>query len=415
MQAVPLSMPPPLSRASTSARAPSEASSVHGGDKAKEEGEGDEEEGLCKDNELCETYWVEGGNRKKKTRILNAVLVKHEVIITEAASHHHILLKRMVNPEKTRDVLPPQGSMSVPADVRSFSVWFCVPTGLKDVAQLHGAVGTQRLSGLQLDFNLKSIYPFQRMLAHPDNAAVNVNAVMGFGYACGLDKIMYANVTIIPGAEWRAVPHSDFNERLNSNTWGANKNELKWSEFSMPRPLLFAPEEWDVVKMVGNMLFSSIVPHVFKNNWVPAALGIVHIAVVGRLHHYITCEANVMSGMLLLSGDKDTGKSMTMQCAHWLHGMTNAILGADSSLPGVKKRQAQIGGLAAVCWDDVTAETWPMVTTFMRTMPGGAGSVRVNTHGTYNAENYTSVAISVRRTRSPPRHVHAPACAAPSS
>lgn len=182
----------------------------------------------------------------------------------------------------------------------------------------------------------------------------------------------------------------------------------------MPRPLLLPPDTtWG--SDVARVFFASMVPHCFKNNWVQAALGIVHIAVIGRLHSRITSNGG-MSGLLLLKGEQDTGKTTTMKFAEWLHGMNNNMVTSTSTMAAVNVRLAQMGGLAAVCWDDVTEAVWrDEMSAYVRSVAGGGDAVKMNTQNTYNPESYSNIAISVRRTRSPPFHVHSPACRALSS
>jgi phage/plasmid-associated DNA primase len=118
----------------------------------------------------------------------------------------------------------------------------------------------------------------------------------------------------------------------------------------------------------------------------PAALGIVHIAVMGRLFHTITAKHGVMSGMLLLYGEYGTGKSATIRFAERLHGH-EMMVSAASTFPAVSVRMKLMGGLTAVCWDDFVKEKWNTeMSQIARATAGGADSVKMNNHGTYNAE-----------------------------
>lgn len=397
--------PPPPPRSEPAPSVASVAPTSQWGADEAEEDDGIAMSGfLFEDLDECITYRLKG-KKKEKVVMLNAIVVEHEILRDGGlSSFDNILMKRMVDPSQALDVVLPPGATAVPEGARTISAWLCTPSNMGHPTTLRAAFCTQGLAAeLGFKLALPTYYPWQMLLNQRE--AKGVDAITGFGYACGEDKIIYANVAIIPGAagEWDAVSHSSLKLRFNPATLG----NLALGVDRMPTPLIVPREH---VPHIANMFFSSIVPHCLKNNWVPAALGIVHIAVMGRLFHSITARDGAMSGMLLLYGKPDTGKSATMRFAECLHGHS-MMLGAKSTYAAVNVRMKQMGGLSAVCWDDFTADMWEKeMGAIARSTAGGADSVKINTHGTYNATNYSTLAISVRFTIVCPRHVHSPTC-----
>jgi hypothetical protein len=171
---------------------------------------------------------------------------------------------------------------------------------------------------------------------------------------------------------------------------------------------------------VASMLFSSLIPHTLLNNWVPAIICIVHITVMGRLFHQLTARDGVMTAILLAFGDCGTGKTFTLRLAECINGM-HMVMGANSTIAGATARMKQLAGLCAITWDDFTAEMWEkQMGGLSRSMAGGADTVKMNTHGNYSSEAFTTVAVSVRKPRPhpsplpsrastrPPRTTHSP-------
>jgi hypothetical protein len=185
----------------------------------------------------------------------------------------------------------------------------------------------------------------------------------------------------------------------------------------MPRVMLAA--RW-VIPQVANMPFSSLIPHTFLNNWEVAIMSIVHITVMRRLFHKITAKDGIMAGILLAFGGTDSGKSYTLHLAECINGM-HMVMGAESTYPGATARMKQLAGRCAATWDDFIAKMWvKQMGAIAGSTAGGADTVKMNNHGTYVSEAFTTLAISVRQPRPhaallpsrdstrPPRTTHSP-------
>eukprot|EP00962_Isochrysis_galbana_P021702 scaffold6413_cov121-Isochrysis_galbana.AAC.4 len=328
----------------------------------------------------------------------------------EGASHDHLLLKRMVRADMTSDYSLPAECLKIPSDARAISVWFRLPTRVKQVAEVRGALGDQMLAS-ELNFRIYlgngGVTPFLAMIdAQPCRS---VKPITSFGFSHGLDRIVYANVVVTLHAndKYDLASHESMGLRLIQEAFVEGKGKdgkasLALSLDRAPRPLLLPRS---LIPPIADMFFSSVIPHVFCNNWVQAAVAIVHIAVVGRLHHTITSKAAAMSGIAYLYGPVNTGKTYSMHLGEAVNGMS-MMMGANTTVAAANKRMAQLGGVSAMCWDDMLCATVKNdLPGLARSLCGGADTVRMNTHGTYSSTNFSTLSIAVSaacRARAPP-------------
>jgi hypothetical protein len=268
------------------------------------------------DLDECITIYTVNTKKEIKIQLMNCIITRHAIVYDGVSSSDNVLLKRMIDPTKPTDYTLPPLCTSIPDDARTISAWLSVPTAnVKDSSALRNIMCNHLLNA-ELAFKIDYSCHFkvwQALLEY--KPATSVQAVTGFGYSCGEDKIMYANVAVIPhpGGEWDAVSHLSLKMRFNPV--GMSRT-LALGVDRTPRLLIIPKHN---IPHIANRFFSSLVPHCLKNNWVPAALGIVHIAVMGRLFHTITAKQGVMSGMLLLYGEYGTGKLATIRFAERLH------------------------------------------------------------------------------------------------
>jgi hypothetical protein len=277
-------IPVPSVRASSTpslyARSVGAESSV-AGDEAEEDAPASP---FFEDLDECITIYTVNAKKDIKIQLMNCIITRHEIVYDGVTSSSYVLLKRMIDPTKPTDYTLPLLCTSIPDDARTISAWLSVPTAnVKDGSALRNIMCNHLLNaelGLKIDYTCH-FKVWQALLEH--KPATSVQAVTGFGYSCGEDKIMYANVAVIPcpGGEWEAVSHLSLKMRFNPV--GMSRS-LALGVDRMPRPLIIPKHN---IPHIANMFFSSLVPHCLKNNWVPAALGIVHIAVMGRHFHRI--------------------------------------------------------------------------------------------------------------------------------
>jgi hypothetical protein len=339
------------------------------------------------DHAACVIYRT---TKNGKEKILDAVILERETIKTNSLkAHWNLLMRKRFNAEGP-DVMLEPGQCEYPPDAATVSAWVAIPCDFKDCGALCNLFAC---TGLDIKHSGSGGVGLFRKIIH-SIANSNVNPIPAFGYAAEINNvIMYANCAMRrTGGKWEPVSHLELQRRLLRTSFEAEDCMPALDIESMPRPLI-VPE--DLSDKVANMFFSSLVPHCFYHNWVPALVGIVHIAVVGKLYRKMTATDGNMAGMLLLHGPPDGGKTGTFRFAEYLHGHRMTI-SSDATKAGSDVRRGQLGGLAALCWDDFTGDMWTTIMDKMaRSNAGGQDAVKMNNMKTYNKANFTSLAVSV--------------------
>jgi hypothetical protein len=327
----------------------------------------------------------------------NFIIEKHEHLHVQGVGCNHILIKRRIKDNEGRYKEGPHHVLSrncvnVPCDAGSLSAWFMVPPKSRSPFLIREALLDQGLSAEPgFDFDPVDINAFLRMV--DSHLPTTVHPIIAFGYSQGTGLLFYANCAIVPrgNGEYDVVSHASLNIRFAHEAFvKGSLCTLALDSRRAPAVLLVPP---DIRRVAADILFGSVIPTVFCNNWVLAALAVVHIAVVGRLYQSLAFNGT-MAGMAYLFGNKNTGKSQAMHLAECIHGMDLKIA-AGATAAGIDCRRGQLGGLCALCLEDMLPEdVQAQLPRLARTLCGAADCVKMNTHGTYWAANYTMVAIA---------------------
>jgi len=352
------------SNVASSAPPPSQAAFTSpGGAEAEEETAGE----FQRDEQLAITSKVTG---KGDIEVMNATVESVSVIDINGVNNFNAVFRRCVDVDGEGEVVL-RGGRDAPPGVKYIKFSLTIPSDISQHCVLRNIYVSKRAHGLEINERHVSVADFFFVLQAAPKLETNT-LVSNFGLqpaesgATGR-VFAYKNAAVRTGPVFAtSCTHEEVCIVVDPDVFEGN-TMCPFSRALQPSYLIV--NDAAIRFKIGNMLVGTLLPHLMKNNTVPAMISVAMVTLLG--HNYTEIVSGAVSVVKLFpcawlySTLANTGKTTALNLGQSCMG-TKLIMTSGSTIPHARVRAGQAGGLSVVVLDDYSPAKMAEFAVFIR-------------------------------------------------
>jgi len=302
-----------------------------GGVEAVEETAGE----FQRDDELAVTTKV---TLKGDIQMMNATVESVTIIDINSVTNFNVKFRRCVDVDGEGEVSMRKGH-DIPPGVKYITFFLMIPSTISQHCNLRGIYTSKRAHGLQINERGVSIADFFVVLQSAPKLNTTLVSHFGLQPSSGTGRVFaFKNAAVETGESPTSCTHEEAKIAIDPDVF--EKNAMcPFSRALQPSYLIV--NDAAIRFKIGNMLVTTLLPHLMVNNTMPAMISVAMVTLLGHNYTEIVSGSvsvvNLFPCAWLYSSLANTGKTTALNLGQSCMG-TKLIMTSGSTIPHARVR-----------------------------------------------------------------------------